>query len=122
MTRRRVDIREFARLLKHTESPFTGQPFVPEPWQDEYLDRLFNTLRPDGRRQYQRSLLAIPRKNGKALALDTPLLTTDGWKTMGSVKVGDQVFHTSGRPVTVIAVSEVMHDRPCYRVGFAQGG
>jgi phage terminase large subunit-like protein len=65
MTQRRVDIREFARLLKHTESPFTGQTFVPEPWQDEYLDRLFNTLRPDGRRQYQRSLLALPRKQGK---------------------------------------------------------
>ncbi len=64
-TQRRVDIREFARLLKHTESPFTGQPFVPAPWQDEYLDRLFNTKRPDGRRQYQRSLLALPRKMGK---------------------------------------------------------
>ena len=60
-----VDIRAFARLLKHTEAPFTGQPFVPQPWQDEYLERLFNTKRPDGLRQYQRSLLAIPRKNGK---------------------------------------------------------
>lgn len=65
MTQRQCDIRDFARLLKHTESPFTGKPFVPEPWQDEYLDRLFNTLRPDGRRQYQRSLLALPRKMGK---------------------------------------------------------
>ena len=65
MTKPRVDIREFARLLKHTESPFTGQPFVPAPWQDEYLDRLFNTKRPDGKRQYQRSLLALPRKMGK---------------------------------------------------------
>ena len=65
MTQRRVDIRDFARLLKHTESPFTGQPFVPAPWQDGYLDRLFNTKRSDGRRQYQRSLLALPRKQGK---------------------------------------------------------
>jgi hypothetical protein len=62
---RRVDIREFARLLKHTEAPFAGQPFIPEPWQDEYLDRLFNTKRPDGKRQYQRSLLALARKQGK---------------------------------------------------------
>ena len=61
----RVDIREFARLLKHTESPFTGQQFVPQPWQDEYLDKLYNTRRADGRRQYQRSLLALPRKSGK---------------------------------------------------------
>ena len=60
-----VDIRAFSRLLKHTEAPFAGHPFVPQPWQDEYLDKLFNTKRPDGLRQYQRSLLAIPRKNGK---------------------------------------------------------
>lgn len=65
LTKRRVDIRDFARLLKHTEAPFAGQPFIPQPWQDEYLDRLFNTLRPDGLRQYQRSLLALPRKQGK---------------------------------------------------------
>lgn len=64
-TQRRLDIRDFARLLKHTESPFTGHPFVPQPWQDEYLDKLFNTRRDDGRRQYQRSLLALPRKSGK---------------------------------------------------------
>ena len=65
MTQRRVDIRTFAGMLKHTESPFAGQPFILTPWQDEYLDRLFNTSRPDGRRQYQRSLLALPRKQGK---------------------------------------------------------
>lgn len=61
----RVDIRKFARLLRHTEAPFTGQPFVPQPWQDDYFDKLFNTLRPDGKRQYQRSFLALPRKSGK---------------------------------------------------------
>lgn len=60
-----VDIRRFARLLKHTEAPFSGKPFIPEPWQDDYLDKLFNTKRPDGLRQYQRSLLALCRKSGK---------------------------------------------------------
>lgn len=64
-TPKRVDIRQFCRLLKHTESPFTGKPFIPEPWQDAYLDRLFNTLRPDGRRQYRKSFLFLPRKQGK---------------------------------------------------------
>jgi phage terminase large subunit-like protein len=62
---RQVDIRQFATLLRHSEGEFAGKPFELQPWQDEYLDRLFNTLRPDGRRQYQRSLLAVPRKAGK---------------------------------------------------------
>lgn len=53
-------------MLKHTEAPFTGKPFVPQPWQDEYFDKLFNTLKPDGKRQYQRSFLALPRKMGKS--------------------------------------------------------
>lgn len=64
-TQRRVDIRRFASLLRHSEGEFAGKPFVLQPWQDEYLDKLFNTRRPDGRRQYQRSLLAVPRKAGK---------------------------------------------------------
>lgn len=59
------DIREFATWLRHSEGKFAGEPFVLQPWQDEYLGKLYGTLRPDGRRQYQRSLLAIPRKNGK---------------------------------------------------------
>ncbi len=61
----RVDIRNFVRLLRHTEGQFAGKPFIPEPWQDDYLNRLFNTRRPDGRRQYQRSFLGVPRKAGK---------------------------------------------------------
>lgn len=60
-----VDIRQFARLLKHTEAPFTGRPFVPEPWQDNYLDKLFNTKTPEGLRQYLTSFLFLPRKQGK---------------------------------------------------------
>jgi phage terminase large subunit-like protein len=120
-TQQQVDIRQFARLLRHTEAPFAGKPFVPEPWQDEYLDRLFNTKRPDGLRQYQRSLLALPRKSGKALALDTPVLTVSGWKTMGTVEIGDEVFHPRGHATRVVAVSDVMTGRPCYEVAFTQG-
>ena len=59
------DIREFATWLRHSEGKFAGEPFVLMPWQEDYLCKLYNTKRPDGRRQYERSLLAIPRKNGK---------------------------------------------------------
>jgi phage terminase large subunit-like protein len=116
-----VDIRDFIGLLKHSRGDFAGQPFVLQPWQDEYLDKLFNTKKPDGLRRYRTSLLALPRKNGKALALDTPVLTTTGWTTMGSLKVGDEVFHPNGCPTRVIAATEVMRGRPCYGVRFSQG-
>ncbi len=58
---------------------------------------------------------------GKALDLDTPVLTTRGWSTMGALTVGDRVFHPDGTPTEVIAATDVMHDRPCYRVRFSDG-
>lgn len=61
-----VDIRRFIPLLKHTRGDFAGQNFLLQPWQDDYLNRLFNTRNPDGLRTYRTSLLALPRKNGKS--------------------------------------------------------
>ena len=58
---------------------------------------------------------------GKALALDTPIPTPDGWTTMGDVRVGDRCFDESGRPCTVTYISPVYTDRTCYRVEFDDG-
>jgi replicative DNA helicase len=58
---------------------------------------------------------------GKALALDTPLPTPTGWTTMGEVAVGDRLLGADGRPATVVAATDVMHDRPCYEVEFSDG-
>jgi hypothetical protein len=58
---------------------------------------------------------------GKALAIDTPIPTPDGWRMMGELRVGDMVFGHDGRPRRVIAATEVLHDRPCYEVCFSDG-
>ncbi len=58
---------------------------------------------------------------GKALALDTPLATPDGWTTMGEVRVGDLVLGSDGRPTEVVAATGVMRGRPCFRVSFSDG-
>ncbi|WP_442873898.1 replicative DNA helicase [Actinomycetospora sp. NBC_00405] len=58
---------------------------------------------------------------GKALALDTPLATPDGWTTMESVRVGDVLLDASGRPTRVVAATEVMVGRPCFEVEFSDG-
>lgn len=58
---------------------------------------------------------------GKALALDTPLPTPTGWTTMGEVTVGEQVLGMDGLPTTVVAATEVMHNRPCYEIEFSDG-
>lgn len=58
---------------------------------------------------------------GKALALDTPLPTPEGWTTMGEVKVGDVLFDEDGEPCRVLAKTDVMHDHECYCVTFSDG-
>ena len=87
---------------------------VPTGFTD--LDALTNGLHPG-----QMIVLAARPAMGKALALDTPLATPDGWTTMGEVAVGDLVMGADGRPTRVVAATEVMVDRPCYEVEFSDG-
>jgi hypothetical protein len=61
------------------------------------------------------------RNGGKALALDTPILTTTGWRTMGTVQVGDYVYAVDGTPSRIITTSPIMVDHKCYQVTFNDG-
>jgi hypothetical protein len=66
-------------------------------------------------------LIAGATGAGKALALDTPIPTGNGWTTMGEIQVGDEVFDERGQRCLVIAATRVMHGRPCYEVEFSDG-
>ena len=87
---------------------------VPTGFAD--LDALTNGLHPG-----QMIVIAARPALGKALALDTPLPTPGGWTTMSEVSVGDQLLGADGKPVRVLAATEVMHGRPCYEVEFSGG-
>lgn len=81
----------------------------PDPWQ---LAVTNSTA--------QQILMLCSRQSGKALALDTPIYTPDGWTTMENVRVGDLVFTEDGERTSVIAVSPVM-EHESYRVVFSDG-
>lgn len=53
----------------------------------------------------------------KGLALSTPILTSDGWKTMGSIKEGDKVYDKDGNLTKVIHTSKA-HFNPCFKIEF----
>jgi len=91
-----------------------GLTGVPTGFAD--LDALTNGLHAG-----QMIVIAARPALGKALTLDTPLPTPAGWTTMGDVAVGDQLIGANGRPVNVVAATEVMHGRPCYEVAFSTG-
>jgi deoxycytidine triphosphate deaminase len=59
------------------------------------------------------------RLEGKALATSTPVPTPQGWRTMGDLAVGDQVFAEDGRPTRVLDATDVMSERPCYEIEFS---
>lgn len=69
----------------------------------------------------QMIVIAARPAMGKALALDTPIPTPSGWTTMGELSVGDTVLGADGKPTTVTAATDVMLDRPCYRMVFDDG-
>jgi replicative DNA helicase len=87
---------------------------VPTGFAD--LDAATNGLHPG-----QMIVVAARPGLGKALALDTPLPTPDGWTTMGDVAVGDLLIGADGRPTRVVAATEVMLGRLCYAVTFSDG-
>ena len=87
---------------------------VPTGFAD--LDRLTSGLQPANL-----VIVAARPAVGKALALDTPLPTPTGWTTMADVAVGDQLIGADGKPTTVVAATEELHDRPCYEVEFSDG-
>ncbi|MBI5763649.1 MAG: terminase [Planctomycetes bacterium] len=111
----------FEDCLTFTAGEWKGRPFVLQPWQASIVANLFGWKRPDGLRRYREAFIYVPRKCGKALAVDTPIPTPQGWTCMNDLCVGDTVFDENGLPTLVTAVSPVMHDRPCYRLEFSDG-
>jgi deoxycytidine triphosphate deaminase len=63
----------------------------------------------------------VARLEGKALALDTPIPTPLGWRTMGDLAIGDFVFDETGSPTRIQAATPPMLDRPCREVVFSDG-
>ena len=63
----------------------------------------------------------VARLEGKALALDTPVPTPTGWRTMADLEPGDTVFDESGAPTRVVAATAPMIGRPCREVTFSDG-
>lgn len=63
----------------------------------------------------------VARLEGKALALDTPVPTPLGWRTMADLVPGDLVFDETGAPTRVIAATPPMLGRPCREVLFSDG-
>ena len=112
----------FIEHLCHTKGKWAGKPFLLLSWQEQIVRDLFGIVKENGKRQFLTAYIEIPKKNGKQLALDTPIPTPEGWKTMADLKVGDRVFDEQGKPCHVVAKSPVDDTEQAYELVFRDGG
>lgn len=95
---------------------------ISRNWVKDFVSAVFGAYDPiAGERLIQFFFLLVPKKNWKALALDTPVATPDGFKTVSDIKIGDDVFTPSGAMTKVIGKSEVFTGRRCFEVQFCTG-
>lgn len=59
--------------------------------------------------------------SGKAGDINIPVPTTNGWKLLKDIQVGDVVFGDDGKPCNVVAVTDIMYNRPCYKLILSDG-
>ncbi len=112
---------DFIQELTHTKGKWAGKPFVLLPWQVDLISRLFGTVYENDKRVYSKCYVEIPKKMGKALALNTPIPVSNGWSTIGDIKSGDDVLDENGNHCKVVAITDVQYNRPCYKVSFSDG-
>jgi len=88
------------------------QPFKMYPFQEKLVERFH---------KHRFNICKMPRQTGKALSLDTPIPTPNGWTTMGDLKVGDNILSPTGNSVSVVMKTETMYNHDCYKITFDNG-
>ena len=98
--------------------PLRDTPLKLEPFQKFIIYNLIGfKLAGTDIVRFHEALIYIPRKNGKALSLDTEIPTPRGWVKMQDVHAGDYVFSVGGNPAKVLLESEIFN-KPMYLVEF----
>src|SRR6516164_2655388 len=107
------DVIRFIEALRIPSGHGAGQNFKLAKWQKAFIKDIYEPRYSDGRRAVRRAILSCARKNGKALALDTPIPTPDGWVTMGDIREGDVLFDEMVALCRVTFATPVQFNRRC---------
>lgn len=112
-----TEVPGFRQLVEQTSRPAAACVISMEDVEPEVTNWVWPNFIPFG------MLTCIDGDGGvgKALELSTLIPTPSGWTTMGEIQPGDEVFDETGAVCQVVAATEVMHGRPCYRVTFSDG-
>jgi hypothetical protein len=64
------------------------------------------------------NIVLFSRQMGKALDINTPILTPTGFTPLSNLNEGDTVYGPNGKPTEITYVTNTMYDRPCYKIEF----
>lgn len=100
----------FSRLISYAAYQWPG-------YRDADHHRLIaRHLEAVERGEVRRLMITMPPRHGKALHVDTPIPTPEGWRRIADLMAGDQVFDENGKPCRVVAVSEIWRGREAYAI------
>lgn len=107
------DLLYFAENYFYIINPDEGKIKIPlHKYQKRFLRKI---------RDNRFIIFNTSRQVGKALCLDTPILTPTGWTTQGKLKIGDRVYDENGKICNVTYVHPIENDRKCYKIIFDNG-
>lgn len=87
-------------------------PFVPYGYQRELVASYH---------KYRQQISLLGRQLGKALCLETDILTPSGFVKMGDLEVGDTIYGRDGKPTQITFITDTMYNHDCYDVTFDTG-
>lgn len=95
-----------------------GDIFKITPFHTALANIAESVVRKVEKNQQVRLLLSVPPQFGKGYPVDFPILTTNGWKKHGDLKVGDYVYNDKGQAVRVLGNQKpYMHE--CLKITFS---
>jgi predicted phage terminase large subunit-like protein len=99
------------RLLRFTKHTFPGYRV------NFHHELICKALEAVARYEIPRLIIVAPPRQGKALAVGTPVLTPSrGFVPVESLRPGDKVLSASGKPCNVVARSPIWKDRRVFEV------
>ncbi len=89
---------------------------VCEDWQINYIFKPIDERDENGFPKYKLLYYQLPKK---ALSIETPIITPNGWKLLKDIKEGDFIFNEKGEITKVLYSTNVMYNHKCYEVVFS---
>lgn len=85
---------------------YTNQGYKESKFHRYLCENVQKFMETDNSDSFDILLLSVPPQFGKGHPINTPILTTTGWKKFGDLVIGDYVFSDEGKPVMVTGVQE----------------